>query len=386
MMKTRWIAILLLIFIFSCRDKYIIPQVAPATGYLVVEGNINAGNDTTVIFLSRSSTLTASGRTYEDGATVSVEGKDGSLFNLNNAGQGTYTINQLNVSNAQTYRLHIKTSNGKEYVSDYVAVKTTPPIDSVSWIRENEGLRIYVNAHDDAAQTRYYLWGYQETWEIHSAYSSVLEYDLSNRDRPGIKWINTLTHEPVESIYKCWVNRNSTSLALGSTAKLTTDRIYLPLVYLPNASRELSVLYSINVKQYALSKDAYEYLDKMRKNTESTGSIFDPQPSALSGNIHAVTDPAETVIGFVNISSAQQKRKWISSNEVLSWGYTSGCVTHEIQNKTDSIKAAISSGYIPTTVAAELPPGTITSFYTTERITCIDCRLSGSNIKPSYWP
>lgn len=381
-MKNSWL-LLMLILIYSCKDKYVIPEIAPATGYLVVEGNINGGNTTTTIALSRTTTLTSNTRVYEQGATVSVEGKDGSSFSLAEIAAGSYSINGLNLDNNQTYRLHIKTSNGKEYLSDYVPVKTTPPIDSISWIRESDGVRIYVNAHDDAAKTRYYLWDFSETWEIHSAYLSVLDYDLTNPGQPTIRYIDSVTYSYVKDIYTCWVNQNSTTLELGSTAKLSQDKVYIPLVFIPNTARQLSVLYSMLVHQYALSKEAYEYLDKMRKNTESTGSIFDPQPAALAGNIHGVSDPNEMVIGYVNVSSMEEKRLWISKDEVPLWGYTPGCSQLEVQNQPDSVKQAYSNGYIPTTVAKS--PG-ISSFYVTQARTCIDCTLSGSNIKPSFWP
>lgn len=381
----RIIYFILLVSAFSCREKYIPEQVAPADGYLVVEGNINGGDNPTTIVLSRTGTLTSGDRIFENNATVVVEGKDNSQVRLLPTFAGNYTIDHLALDKNQTYRLHITTAGGKEYVSDYVAVKQTPPVDSISWVREDGGVRIYVNTHDDAALTKYYQWEYDETWEFHSPYLSILDYNLSDPDNPFLKYIDSSTFSYIRERYTCWKNRSSDKLLLGSSAKLTQDKIYLPLTFIPNNAKELSVLYSMNLKQYALSRDAYEYLDKMKKNTEGTGTIFDPQPSALKGNIHALNDPAEMVIGYVNVSSVREKRLFIYAAEVPKWYYRSTCESKEIQNNRDSIVKAINEGWVPAD-PAKMISSAILSFYGTRAKACIDCTQEGYNKKPAFWP
>ena len=110
-------------------------------------------------------------------------------------------------------------------------------------------------------------------------------------------------HSVDTTIYKCWKTLNSTSIIIGSSESLSTDIIYLPFHFIENGSEKLSILYSMKLKQYAVSHEKYLFLQKMKKNTEQTGSLFDPQPSQLSGNIHCLTDPNETVIGYVEISA-----------------------------------------------------------------------------------
>ena len=47
----------LMMILGACKDKYMPHINQPASGFLVVEGYINAGNDSTFIYLSRSSGL-----------------------------------------------------------------------------------------------------------------------------------------------------------------------------------------------------------------------------------------------------------------------------------------------------------------------------------------
>ena len=42
----------------------------------------------------------------------------------------------MNLDINSKYKLHIRTSDGKEYISDEITVVETPPIDSISWEKE----------------------------------------------------------------------------------------------------------------------------------------------------------------------------------------------------------------------------------------------------------
>jgi hypothetical protein len=75
-----------------------------------------------------------------------------------------------------------------------------------------------------------------------------------------------------------------------------------------NSSEKLAHTYVIQLRQYALTKEGFEYYERLKKNTEQIGSIFDPQPSALSGNIHCITTPGELVLGFISASTISHKQ------------------------------------------------------------------------------
>jgi hypothetical protein len=119
----------------------------------------------------------------------------------------------------------------------------------------------------------------------------------------------------------------STTISIANTEKLTANVIYqFPLTQIPyNTSDKLIDRYSILVKQYALTRDWYEWNQKIKKNTEQLGSIFDAQPSETGGNIHCVTDPLETVVGFVGCTTETEKRIFIDRTEIprgiISTGY-----------------------------------------------------------------
>jgi hypothetical protein len=73
-----------------------------------------------------------------------------------------------------------------------------------------------------------------------------------------------------------------------------------PIIFIPIATQRLSVLYTIMVRQYGLTEAAYNFLYMMEQNSEALGTIFDPQPSQLTGNIQCLTNPSEPVVGYVS--------------------------------------------------------------------------------------
>jgi len=377
----------ILIWLFAqCKQAYEPHIETKTTGLLVVEGFLNSGQCPTTIRLSRSSDLEHTTLIPEFSAQVNVEGEDGSRFPLVESGNGEYSIAQLSPNNSVNYRVHIRTADGKEYASEYTPVKYTPAIDSITWQRENDGLRLYSNARDPQNDTKYYQWKYEETWEIHSAYYTSIKYI---RDTIRTNAVTDLVYRmpdqnPDTTLYKCWNTLNSSTIILGSTEKLTSDIVYLPVQYIEPKSEKLSVLYSINLRQYAISHDNYLFLQKMKKNTEQLGTIFDPQPSEISGNIHCLTDPAETVIGFIEITQEQVKRIFISNTQVPGWNYDPGCVFIELDNNLDSI-AKHGSDLYPTTPASTSPFGII-KFFATNNKNCMNCTFRGVSQKPDFWP
>lgn len=371
-----WI-FLLPAFFTGCKDKYFPEIPSTETNFLVVEGVLNAGNEPTTVRITRTYDINGNigNLRGETNAVVTVEGNDNSSRPLTMADAGTYQSRNLALSANNEYRLRIKTMDGKEYLSSYVKVKTSPEIDSVSYKPQDGNMQLYVNTHDPANNTRYYKWSYEETWEINSYYYSTIIYDANEpkliRER-----------EPSEYIFRCWKYSKSGKILFGSSAQLTSDVIFeQPINRIPGGDERLSVRYSILLKQYALDKDAYEFFDLMKKNTESLGSIFDAQPSEIRGNIKCVNNPDEIVIGYVSASTVTQKRIFI--NRPSGWNFRQLCDTRLIT--PDSVRYYMAKGdFIP--IVEEPRMGSLISDYLSSTPVCVDCRERGGNLqKPAYW-
>ncbi|HLX92204.1 MAG TPA: DUF4249 domain-containing protein [Puia sp.] len=377
---------LLLIFIddLFCRQPYNPPALAGGVHYLVVDGTIISGNDSTIIYLSRTQNVSDSTYNFfsvaETGALVSVIGANGDSYDLNEQSAGKYATNQLNLNNSELYRLKIITSNGSQYLSDDMPVRITPPIDSVSWQSESEGVQIYVNTHDPQNNTRYYRWQYTETWEYHPADGSEYIYDPQDT--------TVIERDTNQMVSTCWQTNQSTDLLLGSSAKLSEDIIYeQPLILIPSESQKLSVEYSILVRQYALDASSFAFWQLLQQSTEQLGSLFDPQPSQLTGNIHNVSNPNEPVLGFISFATLQEQRIFIIRPPNWVYPIPIGCNLIRVGNTPDSLVLEYGlGGYAPVTGIIAPSSGAIVA-YNSAVLSCVDCTLQGgTTTKPSFWP
>lgn len=361
----------LIALVGGCVDPYRPPEIAAPDTYLVVNGFFNSEpGTTTTIQLSRSQNLTdPKSPTAETKAKVTIESAHNATYVLNEGSAGVYSMSGVTPLSSETYRLHIKTSKGVDYYSDYVAVVTTPPIDSISWRVENEAVQINVNTHDPRNNTHYYRWEFDEAWEYTAAYFSSYVY---NEKTKAIDLRN-------EDIYRCWGSANSKNIIVTSTTRLSQDLVsQFPLTAIPGTSIKFQYKYSILVRQYALSQAGYEYYDQLAKITQNIGSIFDPQPSQITGNIRSAVNPNDLALGFFRVGNVVNKRIFIRKAQLPAWRTFTGNDDCVIDTLTAAEIRESPTGIITTN---EIPPG-----YLTAAFPCIDCRLRGGvNKKPDYW-
>jgi hypothetical protein len=359
----------------ACRKPYIPPAISAPQNYLVVEGVIDPGSDSTIIKLSKTVSLSASTTTNAVlNATVTIQSSQGqSSWQLQGDGQGNYTSPGLNLPQGAQYRLSVSVNN-ENYASDYVPVNLSPPIDSVGYYVTSGGAQIYVNTHDPTGKTTFYMWNYQETWMFSSEYPANIKADTTTGTLVLI--------DPSQQIHHCFGNDASTNILLASTQALNKDEVYQsPLTIIPLNSEKVEEKYSILVKQYALTGDAYNFYTNLKKNSEQLGSIFDAMPSEIPGNIHDITRPGIPVIGYISISSVQSKRIFISKNALpnVTTIYPYACTLDTLSpSYAHDVFLIPPAQYDPVT---QLPNGNY--LYSTPL--CVDCTLRGTTQTPAFW-
>ncbi len=401
-MRTWKIMLLIVIAFVGCKKPYDPPAIASPASYLVVEGVINAGNDSTIIKLSRTVNLSSKVATNPlSGASISVISDQNSSYPLTETKAGTYMSPGLNLNNARTYRLNITTPDGKIYQSDFVTVLNSPPIDTIGYTvtksDSSHGIQIFSGTHDPTNKAKYFRYDYQETWIFHSLYDSNYK---SNGD-------TVLARDLVnDEIYKCWRSDTSSNIVLTSSAKLTQSVISNnPITFISYDSEKIGDEYSILVKQYALTSDAYKFWTNLKKNTEQLGSIFDALPSQINGNIHSITNPTEPVIGYISVGSVSTKRVFISTRELPAWlpalpNLNDDCIpvaclysfvnsfgsppVNQVDEEINYLKGGGKYALIPINAIVALGTGVVLGYQAADPI-CVDCTLRGTNKRPSFW-
>ncbi|MBF9143066.1 DUF4249 domain-containing protein [Hymenobacter sp. BT439] len=381
----------LLALLAGCTDAYMPDVIGTPPGYLVVDGFLNAQGVTTIRLSRAFAVASKAAAPVETRAAVTIEDNTGArLLLAETSTKGTYASASQQLNLNRQYRLRIITLAGKEYASAFVPVKITPAVDNLTWRINGNGLNFYVSAHDAANATQYYRWETDETWEIRPPYAPVVEYVTAAR---AIRPIAV----PYPTV--CYGNMRSNAVLIDKTTALTQDVVSdFPVKQLLPASERLYTRYSILVQQHALTKDEYAYWELLKKNTESIGTLFDPQPAQLTGNVRCLTSPDEVVLGFVGAHSVSEKRLFISRTDLpAGWPRISGyenCVPPD----TVFLKP---KGMVPPPKPEEV---LLTAFgpqnmlpieeiyiagflggYTTKPRDCVDCRTRGAATRPSFW-
>jgi hypothetical protein len=369
--------IIALILAAGCVEPFDFPVNDEDVGFLVVNGFINTSNQTTTVALSRAIPLAASDEfPLELNASVSIEEDGAGRYDLLNGKNGVYTLTHPDFVNGKRYRLHIVTASGNEYYSEYITTKSTPEIDSLSWTPSPEGITIKLDTDDPTSKTKYYRWEYTESWRYEAEFSS--EYKLVN---------GTVVARTEQEVLKtCYANQPSAEIITNSTIGFMTDRfIDQEIAFIPALSPKIRLHYSILVRQFALSEQAYAYWQQLDINTESLGGLFDPQPSQLRGNITRADDSNEPVIGFFDGGSVAEKRLFIHYSELPDYLQViipnPNCIQELIP--VDSVHTLDAFHLITHSVYW----GPVLVGYNSTSQDCADCRRQGGVLeKPSFWP
>ncbi|WP_031528697.1 DUF4249 domain-containing protein [Dyadobacter crusticola] len=362
----------LLLILDSCVEPFSPPEVNSVENYLVVDGFLNVGQDTSRIELRQTQNVNEPTMNLNvEGAVLKAESETGESFTFTEAGRGLYLLPPQQYNENAKYRLRINLF-GKEYLSDYVEVTKTPPIDSVTsrYDAGQDAMIFYVNTHDPKNNTHFYRWKFEETWEYRAAYYSYIEV------------VDKKIVTRSKDINQCWGTMRSGSILLGSTIKLSSDVIKdLPLFKVPVSTNKLYLKYSVLVRQYGLSREAFEYWTSLSKTTQGTGSLFDPQPSQVTGNIHNVNDSKDLVFGYFSAATEQTKRLTIAPR----LGNFPRCMPPDT---FDIVCRPMSDRQCALETAALLMSfgGERAEYILGAPASCIDCRTQGGTTeKPTFW-
>lgn len=397
-MKKLIVISITILIAYGCKKAFAPVAISGRNSYLVIEGVINSGFDSTYFRLSRAIKLSARDTVVpEHNATVTVEGDNNTTYPLYEIANGNYGAPQLGLTTTSKYRLRIKTSNNEEYLSDYVETKTTPPVDSVTYTVENDGVQFYASTHDPKNAARYYRWDFDETYGYFAYERSylVLGDDGLPRYREGQK----------ELIYECYQTDQSHQVLLATSSRLTQDVIdKQPLDFITAGSGKVSHGYSVLFRQYALTPEGYSFWQQLKKNTEDIGTIFDAQPSEVRGNIHCISNPSQPVIGFISVCNITTQRVFVDAQRTVIVApfylppptaidceqfFTHQIFVEPLESFKTRLQHVMFNGDTVLTVAYTNPnTGKISSYGYVAR-QCADCRAKapfGTSTIPAFWP
>ncbi len=369
-------------FLPGCVEPYT-PVINESQNSLVVEGLLTDQPGLQNIYISRSSPLSNPSLIPDNNCQVRVIDKNGNSYPFYLQGDGVYynwmTASQLVPGTA--YKLVFNTVDGKEYESDYqILPSPCPSIESLYFEIETvgtsdpeqslEGVQFYIDINAREDQTRNYRWELVETYEYHSAYFIQNYFDGVLHSMP----------DPL-IYYYCWYTGRVNNIFTASTKYSVSNRITrYPLHYVSNQTSRLKIKYSLLVKQYSISDDAFQYWDQIRKQQQESGGLYETQPPHIRGNVYNVDDPDELVLGYFNVSSSSEKRIFVDVHREIRFP-GNDCSLDTINNMDEMPD----HNMYPVYLISLSPAGAGFPFGIGPR-RCFNCTVEGgTNIEPYFW-
>ncbi len=290
----------MLLLATACVDAYK-PSIAPAPKDIVVEGLITNQAVPYTIKIGRLKNVYGSFSDVVTGATVSVSDNDGNVFAFLEKIKGVYESdpNVFTGIIGKIYTLKIVTKEGNIYQSSAEKLNDNPAIESITNTYKdatsgNEGFYVYLSFKDLPEEGNFYRW------------ESTL-YSI----KPRCGDINPCC-DPCWDVYK-----KPDNIIISSdenyNGKLNSNQ---EIFVVPYSSRSTAF---INIVQYSTSASTYQFWKQLRKQISSVGSIFDPTPATIAGNIENINNKDEKVYGLfsaasISITPYSIKRDYITEN------------------------------------------------------------------------
>ncbi len=319
-MLKRLIYIILLLPM-ACIDPYKV-EVPQGQQLLTVEGLIHTGPGPHAITLTRSDTY---GSVFEGlvrpvtGATVVVRDNEGRITFLAE-GQETrgsyFTPFGFQAEIGKSYTLQIQTPEGRVYTSLPERVESVPEIENVELktvtvpvegeTNPRSGVQLISEINDPADQNNFYFWRISPIVHVLEARPDLFV------DR------ETRTPAPKACCSTCFrtevTGNRSLFIAQDDNFNGLTTRI--PASFIEDNGLRFVERLRVDLKQYGISQEAYRFLRLVKQQAEISGSIFDPPPATIRGNMISLEDPDEVVLGYFIAAGEAVKRVYINKTDL----------------------------------------------------------------------
>jgi hypothetical protein len=273
---------LILAILTSCVDPYE-PEVYRSDKRLVVEGRITSlpGPYTVRISYSARYSKDVYGiEEYITGAYVSINSTDGESEVLKEVSRGTYVSSTKGIRGefGKSYYVDIITPDGEAYHSEPELMLDPPPLNKIYYeynpgdFMHQEGFEVYGDIDDPADENNYYKWETAGWYQ----WSSDCWKKIHNSARFNLK-----SDEDFNG--KTWRSQ-----------------------YMVTAPYNSALPYVVDVYQMALSASAFTFLANLEKQVSVTGSIFDPPPGFLNGNIYNTGHPEKIALGYFYVAGVSE--------------------------------------------------------------------------------
>ncbi len=388
----------IILFQTGCTESFEIESI-DYESVLVVENTVTNEMKHQVVKLSRTSTLENPEILTENNATVTVSGSNGESFNFSKDSEtGFYVSDQEFSAQANiTYTLNISTQDGRQYTSTAVKLPETVEIgevfaERISDLTQNkDGVQVLVNTEDPTGNAKYFRYEYEETYKVVAPYPSPYIAEIVNYNPSAGTYDVNLTPREPETV--CYSTENSIGINQTTTTEFNENRVFrFPVNYLSKTDAKIQSRYSILVKQYVQSIEAYTFYKIINELGSVESLLSQGQPGYVAGNMISKADPNEKVLGFFEISSMTSKRIYFNYEDfglekppyfvdcnVLLLDYNDNTTLDNDLNEREALYTQLTYNNYQVVNLSQF------TIYRIVQAECSVCTSISSNVKPDFW-
>ncbi len=259
---------------------------------------------------------------FERNATVTVSDDQGNAYSFQESSPGTYTSEvEFAAEQGVSYELQVVTTDGTRYGSTPERFTETATIDQIYTRRElndigEEGISIYLDGGSGDVNANFYRYTYEETYKIIAPSWQQQDFVLSNYDPcalPVITFDLEIIRRENEEGKVCYRTDRSEAVIQNNTLGLQENKIErFPVRFLNRNNFIISHRYSILVKQYVQSQNAYNYYETLESFSSNENVFSSVQPGFLEGNISVEGDSNKKVLGYFEVATVTEKRLYFN--------------------------------------------------------------------------
>lgn len=354
---------------------------------LVVETTITNELKNQEIKLIKTAKLEDKDYQPESGAEVYITDDLGNRYDFEDQSDKYVSTVAFQAAAGSQYTLHINTKDGRSFESSPETLTTVNPMQSVTAEIETKdterGVGIRIHSFDPDNTSKYYRYEYEETYKVVAP-----------------KWVDTkafidpsgkLVFVPNSPDTKvCYGSKKSTDLLLTETNKSGEDRVNYLTRFISDQDYIITTRYSILVRQYIESLNAYNYYSTLKKMSGSESVLSPKQPGLLLGNLRSTKNSGDKIIGYFDVASVSTERIYFNYSDLFVGEpvppYYTDCKEFCYADYPLSPDPCTHSGGFTDDLELNLITYfQLSSFYFWVNYPCGDCTTIASNIKPTFW-
>jgi hypothetical protein len=334
----RYTIYLILLLMFSCLDPYklVLPE---GERLITVDGYITTAPGPHVIRLTRTDTY---GSVFEglirpvSQATVAIRDSDGEEVILEEqAERGVYwTPINFRAEVGKSYSLQIDVM-GNSYVSFPEKVLPVPQIDSLSYrsvklstenrLKTKTVVQVFVHFSDPGDQQNLYYWR-----TAPGVYVLVANPELHRL--PDTHPTNPRGPDPKDCCATCYLKdtRKTQDFALAADENFNGLANRVQVTFIEDDGIKFRQTYRAEIQQMRITPGAHRFLRLVEQQLRISGSVFDPPPANIRGNIISLSNPDETVLGYFIAAAVNTKQVYID-REKLQFVQTPKIIPNDCQ-------------------------------------------------------